>query len=177
MFHKITQLTRTSDMPKRSDRQNRIYTFLQEMKVGVLSTVTPDGNPHGVVIYFTVNPDFSISFLTKAGTRKYDNIMHDNHVMLTVFEPRTQATTQITGQAYPMQDSKKIHDLTETVLGVSQKSSEAGVPPITKLQVGNYAAFTITPLQIRMAVYDRPDSGSYGELFESIESFELNTDK
>lgn len=162
------------EIPHFSDRKQRILAFLRENPTGVLSTVTPDGNPHGVVIYFRVNTDFTVSFLTKTGTRKYDNILHDNHVMLTVFEPHSQATAQVIGVAQKLADSYEINELAATILTISMETSEAGTPPISKLVSGDYAAFRIEPLQIRMAVYDRPDSGEYGQLFESVESFELN---
>jgi hypothetical protein len=158
---------------KLSDRQQRIYNFLATNPVGVLSTVTPDGDPHGAVIYFTIDKNFVISFLTKTGTRKYDNLKRHSHVMLTVFEASTQATTQITGEAVEITERYDTNSVAGAIIGASMKTSAAGLPPIAKLQAGTYVAFTIKPVQIRMAVYARPDSGGYGELFESIESFEL----
>lgn len=159
-----------------SDRKRRIFHFLRANPVGVLSTVTPDGNPHGVVIYFHTTPEFAVSFLTKTGTRKYDNIIHNDRVMLTVFDPETQAVAQITGHAEELHGSKEIHALATTILDISA-NSEAGTPPITKLLGGRFTAFTIKPVQIRMAVYDRPDSGGYDTLFESIESFEMSAEE
>lgn len=44
------------------------------------------------------------------------------------------------------------------------QTSEAGIPPITKLSAGDLTAFRLQPVQIRMAVYERPDPGRYDEL-------------
>lgn len=156
-----------------SDRKQRFYKFLKEYPVGVLSTVTSDGDPHGVVIYFDIDKDFNITFITRAETRKHDNIKHNNHVMLTVFEPETQATVQITGIAEQIKDSYIVNAIAGTILGISLKTSEYGMPPVAKLEAGPYIGYQIVLKQARMAVYARPDPGKHDELFESIESFEL----
>lgn len=159
--------------PPLTDRQRRIFSFLQLNPIGVLSSVTPDGNPHGAAIYFSVDKRFNVFFITKNGTRKHDNLQHNDHVMLTVFEPITQTTAQITGTATALTEPAAIAAVAGEVLEVSLKTSSAGPPPIAKLQAGSYVAYTITPVQIRMATYGDPGRGNYSDLFESIESFEL----
>ena len=170
MFSKTT----SKQAPSFSDRKQRFYEFLDNNPVGVLSTVTPDGDPHGVVIYYVIDKNFIISFLTRAETRKRDNIKHNNHVMLTVYEPRTQTTVQIVGTAKEVTDSYEVNGIAGAVMGVSTKIANTGLPPISKLEAGSYVGFRITPEQIRMAVYSRPDPGEYGDIFESIESFDLD---
>jgi uncharacterized pyridoxamine 5'-phosphate oxidase family protein len=174
MLNTFKHQTPTPVASEYSDRKQRIHDFLSQTAVGVLSTVNPDGEPHGVVIYFNINTDFGITFLTRAGTRKYDNLKHHNHLMLTVFDLRTQTTAQITGRAIEITDNYEVNQVAAGMLATSLKISEPGLPPITKLEAGDYVAFTIHPVQIRMAVYARPDPGEYTELFESIESFEFS---
>lgn len=156
-----------------SDREERIYRFLKSCPIGVLSTVTADGDPHGAVIYFTIDKDFAVSFVTKGQTRKYDNLKHRSKVTLTVFEPQTQTTAQIIGQAEEIKDSYEINQVAGAILAASMKTSDGGLPPISKLSAGEFVAFTIKPDQIRMAVFGRPDPGDYSDMFETIESFEL----
>lgn len=156
-----------------SDRKQRMYDFLTANPIGVLSTVTPDGEPHGVVVYFTIDKQFKVSFLTRAETRKYDNLKHNNHVMLTVFEPRNQAVVQLTGKATELTSSLAINAVAGCIAGISKRSSDAGLPPIVKLKAGEFVAFRIDPVLVRMAVYARPGPGEYQDLFESVESFDL----
>ena len=156
-----------------SDRKQRMFDFLSSNPIGVLSTVSPDGEPHGVVIYFTIDKQFSISFLTRAETRKHDNLIHNNHIMLTVFEPRSQTIAQIMGKAEKLSDSVMINSVAGSIFAIGNKTSDAGLPPIAKLMAGNFVAFRINPVQVRMAVYARPDPGDYQDLFESVESFDL----
>ena len=160
-----------------SKRQERIYNFLRSNPVGVLSTVGPDGDPHGAVIYFTIDKRFMISFLTKSDTRKYDNLKHHSRIMLTSFDQATQTTAQIMGNTVEITDNYEINAVAGAILGASLDTSVAGtgLPPISKLQAGSYVALGINPVQIRMATYARPDPGDYTELFDTIESFELRS--
>lgn len=158
------------------ERQWLIYAFLREHPVGVLTSVDPNGYPHGAVIYYYVDKHFSISFLTKKGTKKYDNLVRNGKIMLVVYEPLSQSVAQVIGEAEEMKDDYDVNAMAQHIFEASMKTSEGGVPPIVKLEAGEYAGFSIQPYQIRMAVYERPDSGDYTQLFESIESFELKQD-
>jgi hypothetical protein len=157
-----------------SDKKQRIYNFLFNTSIGVLSSTDSNGDPHGAVIYYTINKDFEVAFLTKSETKKYDNLIHNNHVMLTVFEPLTQTTVQVTGVAKEINDGFTMNEIAGRVFGTSLKKSDAGLTPLDKLEAGSFVAFKIEPLQVRMAVYARPDPGDYTELFETVESFGHN---
>ncbi len=158
-----------------SDRQKRIYTFLYGQQLGVLSTITTDDKPHGTVIYYSIDTDFCIHILTKKGTRKYDNLLHNNQVMLTVSEPRSQVTAQVTGVATELSDREQINQVAHAIFSKIKHGQTNDLPPIIKLQAGAFTTFRIKPTQIRIATYVRPKVGDYDELFESIESFELHT--
>jgi general stress protein 26 len=156
-----------------SDTKKRIHDFLQISPIGVLSTVTPSNDPHGAVVYYGIDHRFVVTILTKSGTRKYDNLSHNSHTMLTVFEPLTQTTVQLTGIAKEVTDPHRINEIAQQNIKASMDTSEGGIPAITKLEAGDYVAFEIHPVLVRMAVYERPDSGDYNELFETISNFEL----
>lgn len=155
------------------ERRDRIFGFLKENQVGVLATVGPNNDPHAVAIYYFVEPDLTISFMTKTGTKKSDNIAHNHHVMLLVYEPNSQATVQIKGKASKIKDITKTNKVFAEVLQAAWDTSEDGVPPITRLVAGEYTAYSIKPKEVRMAVYARPEIGSYEELFETIDADEL----
>lgn len=159
-----------------SDRKRRMYAFLRDNPTAVLSSVDANGDPHGTVIYYAIDKNFMISFLTRAHTKKYNNLQYNNRIMLTVFEPSTQTIAQVIGTAIEIKDSHEVIATASTVLAASLKTSLGGTPPLAKLKAGPYVAFKVELVQVRMAVYSRPEPGDYTELFESIESFEL-TDK
>lgn len=168
---------KTHKQPKQylSERQQRIFDFLDETRVGVLTSVDPNGEPHGSVIYFAVEPDFVIHFLTRRQTKKADNLIRNSHVMLVIFEPKSQTVAQVTGKAELVEDGYEVNQIAAAVFMTSLKTSTGGIPPIAKLDAGEYVGFKIQPIQIRMASYVRPDPGGYEKIFESIESFELKS--
>jgi len=156
-----------------SDRRQRMYNFMHNHPVAVVSTTDPDGNPHGAVIYYAVEKSLTVRFLTKQQTRKYDNLKHNSHMMLTVFDPRTQTTLQYEGVAVERGGQNATNEVATELFETPLKTSDSGLPPLAKLQAGPFTTFRVEPVQIRMAIYGRPDTGDYNELFESIESFEL----
>lgn len=158
------------------DRRQRMYQFLYEHPVGVLAMVDPNGQPHAVVIYFVVNRQFDIWFLTRAETRKHDNLTRNPLVMMAVYEAETQTVIQITGKAEEITDSYDVNGVAGAVLKASLRAKSPGILPMTKLADGGpYVAFHIKPSQVRMAVYARPDSGIDTDLFETLEAYEIKT--
>ncbi len=151
-----------------SERNQRIYSFLKSHPVGTLASVDPNGDPHAVVIYYAVDENFDFVFMTKRDTKKHDNLQHNNHVMLVAYEPLSQTTVQITGTAKEIDDNVKAQEAFSGMLDASRQTSEAGIPPLSKLYAGYYVAYRLKPAQIRMAVFSRPDPGGY-DMYETID--------
>jgi len=157
-----------------TEREQRIFDFINRNSAGVLASVTPDGQPHATVIYYMIDKDdFTISFLTKTGTEKHRNLVMNNHVELVIFESLSQTVAQVFGTAEEITDPDVINIVADNIFHISMETSRGGVPPIAKLNAGEFTVFTIIPSQIRIAYYRRPDSGGYSQVFESIESFDL----
>jgi len=165
--------------PEDSSEKNKlkIYTFLEENPVGVLSTVSSDGKPHAVVIYFTINDIFDITFTnafdmtftTKEGTKKVRNLKQNDHVMLIVFDTLTQTTVQITAIAHIITDAAEKEQALRETNRASLTTSHGRIPPIVKLSAGNLMAFKLKPVRIKMAVFKDAISGTYNEIYETVE--------
>lgn len=171
MLHKTVSRQETHSL---SQRQEKIFAFLDRMRVGVLTSVDPNGDPHGSVIYFIVDDDFSIRFLTKNETKKAENLLHNNRVMLVVFDQNSQTVAQVIGKTARLTDSTVVNQIAAKVFMHSIKNSQGSLLPIAKLDAGDYIGYCITPDQIRMASYAKAGTGDYKKLFDSIESFELH---
>lgn len=165
-------LQKNKEVRELSDRKTRFYNFLLANPIGVLSSVTPDNNPHGTVVYFCVDKDFVCSFITKSGTKKNDNIKHNNHVMLTVFDPKTQTTVQILGFAQEIRDSRRVNAIAGSIVNTSIKTAR-NLPPLSKLDAGQFVGYEIVPVEARMATYASSNTGHYKDIFKSIEYFGL----
>jgi general stress protein 26 len=158
----------TSNQFSSEESKERIYEFLKEHTVGVLATVDPDNNPYASTIYYSIDEDFNLYFTTKKDTQKSDNITHNNKVMVVVSESFTQSTAQFTGFAEIVTDESDVFEIFTNTVHAAMKTSEAGVPPISKLYAGSYVAYKIKPEHIRLAVFLRPDPGGY-DVYETAD--------
>jgi nitroimidazol reductase NimA-like FMN-containing flavoprotein (pyridoxamine 5'-phosphate oxidase superfamily) len=154
-----------------SSPKQRIYNFLKQNRVGVLATVDLDNNPHASAIYYAIDSTFVVSFLTKAKTKKHANLEHNNRAMLVVYEEKTQTTVQISGKASEITDSRQSHEIFRNTLRASLHKAESAVPPVSKLNAGEYIAYKLEPDEVTMVTYKQRSSIQPESLFESI-SFE-----
>ncbi len=155
-------------LARANEHNRRIFEFLTSHPIGVLATVTQEHTPHATTVYFAVDEAFTITFTTKRDTKKHAVLAANPNISLVVFEAFSQTTVQIDGVAEEMEDQPAAIEAFGNTLKAAMQTSDAGVPPISKLFAGNYIAYRIKPNNIRMAVFRRPDKGNY-EMFESIE--------
>jgi len=151
-----------------SEKNQRIFNFLKSHPIGVLATVDPNGDPHATTVYFSVDNEFKVSFVTKRDTKKFDNLQHNDRAMFVVFDAWTQAVVQVVGSVKDISDTPEAQVAFQDMLAAAIHTSESGVPPISKLYAGYYATFQIQPAQIRMAMFMRPSSGGY-DMYETID--------
>lgn len=148
-------------------KHDKAHDFLKGHPVGVLATVDPDGNPHAAAIYFTIDGSSTISFLTKAGTKKADNLKRNGRAVLVVYDAMLQTTVQVTGEAVAVADPAEVNEVFAGILTASIAVSNTSVPPISKLQAGDYVAYRLRPKQVRIAVFSKPEFGHYEDLFKT----------
>ena len=167
----MTQITKQH--PKPTLRVKRFAEFMQKHPIGILSSVTPDGDPHGVAIYYTFDNNFHIYFLSRERTRKCENISRNNHVMLSAVDPKTQTSLQISATCSQVTDPKQIKQLLDEIINISMKTSGGKLPPVSKITTGSLVAIKLIPVQMRMATYANSTNDNEVSPFESIESFDL----
>lgn len=145
-----------------------IYNFLANHSVGVLATTDKDDKPHATVVYFSVDPDFAMTFTTKRDTRKHQNMRHRKDVMLVAYDEKTQTTVQITGKVQDITGEPEAAEVFKQTLKAADATSQTGIPPVSKMFAGHYVAYRIMPTTIRSAVFLKPNSGGE-ELFDTID--------
>lgn len=153
---------------KYTESQEHIADFLKQNSVAVISTVSGNNRPNSAAIYYTVDEEFNFYFITKRDTKKSQNLSSNPASSLVVFDASSQTTVQAEGQVSEEKDTNKTQDLFREVLKLSSETSEAGLPPISKLQAGHYVAYKFKPTSLKMASYIRPDGGYYEDVFETI---------
>lgn len=140
--------------------------FLKEHPAVVLATVDQNNNPHAAVVYLTVDGS-SFKFLTKTGTKKADNLKHNNHAMIVAYEAETQTTVQLEGEVSEITDHAAVNEVFTGMLNASMETGGTTVPPIAKLKAGDYIAFELKPKEIRMASFGKAKSGERKDLVKA----------
>ncbi|MBI5357532.1 pyridoxamine 5'-phosphate oxidase family protein [Candidatus Saccharibacteria bacterium] len=156
-------------MPFRlSEEKPKITNFLNKNQIAVLATIGADNRPQTAVIYFYVDADLNIYFITKEKTTKYQNIIDNPEVALSVYEQETQTTVQASGKAEEVHDPGRVNEVFRHVLSVTKSTSESSIPPVSKIDAGGYKCFCIRPRSIRLAEYTKPEHGEHDGLFETV---------
>jgi hypothetical protein len=149
--------------------QSRAYAFLEKHPAGVLSTVDPNGDPHAAVIYYAVDSSLVVTFLTKRKTKKSDNLAHNSHAMLVVFDEALQTTAQVTGVVVEIVNSVEVQQVFRDTLRTSLHSGRSAIPPIVKLHAGEFVAYRLKPVKVRLSAYAHPDIRGPGKMFETLD--------
>ncbi|HSA84513.1 MAG TPA: pyridoxamine 5'-phosphate oxidase family protein [Patescibacteria group bacterium] len=80
--------------------QRDFMEFLHStQQVAVLATVDQHGEPMAATVYFLVDEQFNVYFLTKTFSRKYANLEKNDHVALVIGTENNPVTAQIQGRA------------------------------------------------------------------------------
>lgn len=151
-----------------SDEKPKIKDFLSKNQIAVLGTVGDDQKPHTATIYIQADEDLNIFFITKEKTTKYRNLKSNPNVALTVYEPVSQTTVQASGIAEEITDIAKTNEIFRRVLSVTRGTSESSVPPVSKLEGGEYKCFQIKPTIVRLAEYTKPEHGEFDGIFDTV---------
>ena len=75
----------------------QLYQFIHASRLGVLSTIAPNGAPQSAVVGIAVAPNLSIVFDTLKSTRKYANLKADPRCSMVIWEG--EVTVQYEGIA------------------------------------------------------------------------------
>src|SRR5688572_13435801 len=124
--------------------QSAIMSYIDVNPIATLSTINPDGTPHGAIVYVctdTYKP--IVYFITKNETRKYTNLIHNSKVSLTIVHPTDNSTLQANGTAKEVEDPL-ILDATMKKLTALHVSAYDWLPPLAKIRAGAYTLVGIT---------------------------------
>lgn len=141
------------------DKHSETYKFLNDHKLGVLSTVTEQAMPSGAAIYYVVDEALNLYFLTHTTSKKYKNI-HDNpKAAFTIVDDYTQTTVQAQGIITEVEVGDE-HDKAYRKLATVHPSGQfAWIPPVSKMHEGETRLLKLTPQSLRFSNFSPEKSG------------------
>lgn len=139
----------------KATKHPQVYEFLQHNHVGVLSTVNKQGRPWGSAVYFVVDEDFNIYFVTRVKTHKYLNLEVQPHASLTVVDGSNQTTVQLAGNISKVPAHDYMNIVFTKLAGLRPHNNPNWAPPIEKIHKGDYIALRLTPSTLQYADYSK----------------------
>ena len=155
-------------MTTKTPQYNKVLEFLQKHPMGILSTVGEDSTPWGAAIYYIVDEDFNFYFVTRSETFKYQNIKNNSGVALTIADPETQQTVQLSGKVSTMPVQKYMDVFFDKFAAIRPEGDYKWAPPVDKLQAGKYVPLQIIPTKLQYADYGKNRIEVHGDYIEQI---------
>lgn len=137
-----------------------VFSFLRKHESGVLATVDSQGRPCTTPIHYVVSTDKSIRFVTGKMTSKFQNLLNNPHVSLSIIDDVKPIAVNILGKTKIIEDYDKAH---ATYLMIGNTHNRSNPPPVTKHNRGDFVVIEISPLHIQYTDYslDRDKKGQY----------------
>jgi general stress protein 26 len=152
----------------KSTEHPKVFDFMKKHPLGVLSTVSTDGTPWGAAIYYIVDEDFNIYFVTRSKTFKYSNLEKNPKAALTVTDGESQITIQLTGEVSAMPVQKYMDVFFEKFAALRPRDDYQWAPPIDKIHEGNYMPLQLTPSKLQFADFGKQRIETHGDYIEHI---------
>jgi len=147
--------------------KEKIYLYLRSHHIAALSTISPEKNPHGALIYIFADPDLNFYFFTKSKTRKAQDLGANNQAALTVFDPAFPRTIQSEGTVEKIVDEALFDKMFNFFMTQTAKEEDGlyWPPPISKVYVaGELSLFKFTPKWLRFADFSESKTFLYVNL-------------
>ena len=153
---------------KLSQEHPHVYEFLKSNHMGILSTVTEEGKPWGSAIFFVVDEDFNIFFVTRMETFKYQNMDKNSYAALTVADHETLTTVQLSGKITRVPAENYMDVIFNKLAAIEPKGKSDWTPPLMKVHKGDYIPLQLTPSTLQYADYSTRSSDIDHEYIEKI---------
>jgi len=140
-----------------AENYEKIREYISAHPIATIGTVDSKGDPRGAAVY--ICPDDQrhiIYFLTKNETDKYKNLIAHETVSVTVVNPAGNSTLQATGKAFTVRDAHALDLITKRMVDANPEVSE-WIPPISRLEAGQYVVVGINLSHARLAEFQGMD--------------------
>jgi len=155
-------------MSEEHHTHEKVHAFLKHHPMGVLSTVSPEGEPWGAAIYYVADKDFNVYFVTRAKTAKFANLVANPLAALTIADQATQTTVQLVGKVAPLPPARYVEIVFNELAKAYPKDDVNWIKPIDQLHAGNYMPMYIVPTKLQYADYGKKKTDFHKDSIEHI---------
>lgn len=155
-------------MNSRQQAETKTLDFIAEHPLAVLSTSSEKAVPHGAAIFAVVDEHFNFYFLTRSRTKKYANLQQKPIAALTFADRDQQITVQVEGTTAEVREATTIDMVFKKLARIRTPNDIDWLPPVAKLQHGNYIVIRLVAQSVRIADFKKFKSHDSTEYFTDI---------
>lgn len=136
-------------------KQERILAFATSHPLMILSTVH-DNRPWGAAVMVYAEPTeqgVSCYILMREHTRKFENLMKNPHVAITVADAKEVKTLQISGKARNVKENDTYTRISGVLATIGHTQVDA-ILPVNALQTGKTCIIEIVCDHLRLGSYE-----------------------
>ncbi|HEU5187038.1 MAG TPA: pyridoxamine 5'-phosphate oxidase family protein [Candidatus Saccharimonadales bacterium] len=134
------------------EHEHEILSYIKKNPVAVVSTLAKDHTLHGAAVYICAWLADQLYFVTKTDTQKFQNILDNPEVAITIVDAAENSSLQASGRASVVKDVAYI-DTVMAKMAVIYAQGSDWLPPITKIRAGAYQMIGVKLTQARLAHY------------------------
>ncbi len=134
--------------------------FIASNPLSVLSINQKHNAPYATPVFVICDDQLNLQFVTKVKTHKYELLDHDDRVSVTIHNAEKQQVMQATGEASRIGSGEGQAQIFFDQVNALQKSSDANwMPPIVKIEAGEYAIFSVETNWMKITHFNSHISG------------------
>lgn len=140
--------------------KEKVYKFINNHAIAILSTVSPDNTPSAAAIYVIPDKELNLYFLTESDTEKSRNIENSsNKAAITIIDPANLVEIQAKGTVSETEDPQYFIKLAKE--NAEEVAGFHWPPPLSKLATeGFHIVYKFTPTWLRVADFSETGGGS-----------------
>lgn len=147
------------------------HKFLSAHRTATLATVTTKTKPDAATVFYIVDKDMTICFMTRVESRKFRNLEKQPVVSMVITDEKTMETIQLTGTAERieniLQESRAL-----ARLWIADYGNPNWPGPAVKLfdsgRSVQLAAVKVVPQEMTYASFEKQENGRYRSFFERV---------
>ena len=155
----------------RPDSRLAAYKFLSAHRTATLATVTTKNIPDAATVFYIVDEDLTIYFMTRIESRKFHNLEKQTIVSMVITDEQTMETIQLTGASERIESLKEESGALTKLWTADYKNPNWPGPAVKLFESGHsvqLAVVKVVPHEMTYAVFERQDKGKYGSFFEKV---------
>lgn len=134
---------------------DNINEFIKSHSRAVIATVDLNGQPSTSIIFYVMDNNAELHFITKTQTKKFENLKANSKAAITIADAEMPIAVNVTGLVVELVDQPLHDEIMQEVFKLSY-SELHDYAPIIKLHKGSFTVMKFIPKEAKMTDFTKP---------------------